>query len=91
MRTYDLFLGVLVGAEQVDGLHVPKVDVMAEEEDEEQLADILLLAVAVQRLVALELGADVGQLLVDALDLRLFALTCTARGVKRRKRREGKR
>ena len=50
-----------------------KVDVMAEEEDEEQLADVLLLLVAVQGLVALELGADVGQLLVDPLDLGLLA------------------
>lgn len=74
-RSYDLFLGVLVGAEQVDGLHVSEVDVVAQQENEEQLADVLLLAVAVQRLVALELGADVGQLLVDPLDLRLLAFT----------------
>lgn len=52
-----------------------KVDVVAQQEDEEQLADVLLLAVAVQSLVALELGADVGQLLVDPLDLRLLAFT----------------
>ena len=49
--TYDLFLGVLVGAEQIDGLHVPEVDVVAEQKDEQQLADILLLLVAIQRLV----------------------------------------
>ena len=47
------FLGVLVGGEQVDGLHLAEVDVVAEEEDEEQLAHILLLLVPVQRLVPL--------------------------------------
>ena len=51
--TYDLLLGVLVGGEQVDGLHLAEVDVVAEEEDEEQLAHILLLLVPVQRLVPL--------------------------------------
>ena len=50
-----------------------EVDVVSEQEDEEQLADVLLLLVAVQGLVALELGADVGQLLVDPLDLGLLA------------------
>ena len=51
--TYNLLLSVLVGGEQVDGLHLAEVDVVAEEEDEEQLAHILLLLVAVQRLVPL--------------------------------------
>ena len=70
----DLLLRVLVGGEQVHGLHVAEVDVVAEEEDEEQLADVLLLLVAVQGLVPLELGPDVGQLLVDPLDLCLLGL-----------------
>lgn len=74
-QSYDLFLRVFVGAQQVDGLHVSEVDVVAQQEDEEQLADVLLLAVAVQSLVTLELGADVGQLLVDPLDLSLLAFT----------------
>ena len=51
-----------------------EVDVVTEKEDEEQFADILFLLVAVQRLVALELGADVCQLFVDPLDLRLLGL-----------------
>ena len=51
-----------------------KVDVMSQQEDEEQLADIFLLLVAIKRLVALELATNVGQLLVDTLDLGLFAL-----------------
>lgn len=50
--TYNLFLRVLVGAEQVDSLHVSKVDVMAQKKDEEQLADILFLTVAVQSFVS---------------------------------------
>lgn len=53
---------------------MPEIDVMAQQKDEEQLADILLLAVAIQSFVPLELGADIGQLLVDALDLSFFAL-----------------
>ena len=51
-----MFLGVLVRREQVDGLDVAEVDVVAEQEDEEELAHVLLLLVAVQRLVALELA-----------------------------------
>ena len=34
LRTHDLLLGVSVGAEQVHGLHVPEVDVVAQQEDE---------------------------------------------------------
>ena len=49
---HNLLLGVLVGAEQVDCLHVAEVDVMSQEEDEEQLTHVLLLAVAVQSLVS---------------------------------------
>ena len=33
--TYNLFLCVLVGAEQIDGLHVTKVDIVSEEEDKQ--------------------------------------------------------
>ena len=51
-----MFLGVLVRRQQVDGLDVAEVDVVAEQEDEEELAHVLLLLVAVQRLVALELA-----------------------------------
>ena len=74
-NTYNLFLCVLVGTEKVDSFHVSKVDVMAEQEDEEQLADILLLAVAIQGLVPLKLGANVSQLFIDPLDLGFLAFT----------------
>ena len=37
-----------------------KVDVMPQEEDEEQLADVFLLLVAVQSLVSFELGPGTG-------------------------------
>ena len=43
VSTHNLFFGVLVGREQVDRLHVAEVDVMSEEEDEEEFADVLLL------------------------------------------------
>ena len=47
---------------------------MAKQEDEEELADVLFLLVAVQGLVAFKLGPDVCQLLVNPLDLRLLTL-----------------
>lgn len=52
LRTHNLLLGVLVRRQQVDRFHVSEVDVMAEQEDEEQLADVLLLLVSVQCLVS---------------------------------------
>lgn len=73
--TYNLLLSVLVGAEQVHSLHMAEVDVMAQEKDEEQLTHVLLLTVSIQSLVSFKLGADVGQLFIDALDLSLLAFT----------------
>lgn len=73
LRTHNLFLRVFVGGQQIDGLHVAKVNVMSEQEDEQQLAHVLLLLVAIQRFVALEFTANVGQLFVDSLYLRLLA------------------
>lgn len=73
--TYDLLLRVFIGAEQVDRLHVAKVDIVAEKEDEEQLADVLLLTVTIQSFISFKLGADVRQLLVNTLDFSLFTLT----------------
>lgn len=49
-----------------------EVDVMAKQENEKQLAHVLLLLVTVQRFVAFELAPNVGQLLIDALDFGLF-------------------
>lgn len=46
-QTYNLFLCVLVGAEEVDSLHVTKINIMAQEKDEQQLADVLLFTVAI--------------------------------------------
>ena len=69
-----MFLRIFVGGQEIDGFHVTEVDVVAEEEDEKEFADVLFLLIPVEGLVALELGPDVGQLLVDALHLRLFAL-----------------
>lgn len=54
--TYYLLLCVLIGAEQVHGLHVAEINVVAQQEDEEQLAHVLLLAVAVQGLVSWSTG-----------------------------------
>lgn len=51
-----------------------EVNVVTEQKDEEQFADILLLLVAIERLVSLELAADIGQLFVDSLYLSLLAL-----------------
>ena len=74
--THYLLLSVLITGQQVNRFHVPEVDVVAEEKDEQQLAHVLLLLVTIERLFTLELGANVRQLLVDTLQLRLFALAC---------------
>lgn len=50
-----------------------KVNVMAEQEDKEQLADILLLAVAIESFVPFKLGTNVGQLFIDPFDLGFLA------------------
>lgn len=50
-----------------------KVDVVTQQEDEQQLADIFLLLIAVESLVAFELTSNVRQLLIHTLHLRLFA------------------
>lgn len=71
---YNLFFRVFIRRQQIDRLHVSKVDIMTQEEDEQELAHIFLLLIAVQGLVALKLGADVGQLLINPLDFRLFGL-----------------
>jgi len=51
--TYNLFFCVFVWAEQVDGFHVAEVNVVAEQKDKQQFADIFLLLVSIQSLVAL--------------------------------------
>jgi hypothetical protein len=52
-----------------------EVDVMTQEEDEQQLADVLLLLISIQRLISLEFTPDIGQLLVDPFNLRFLAFT----------------
>ena len=59
-----------------------KINVMAEQEDEEKLADILFLAVTIQSLVPFKLRADVGQLFIYPFDLSLLALTLKRTEVK---------
>ena len=66
MRTYNLLLCVLVGRQEIDSLHVAKVNVVTKKEDEKQLADVLFLLVPIEGLVALELGPNIGQFLVDS-------------------------
>ena len=71
VMAYHLFLRVLEGGEQVDGLHVAKLDLVAKKEHEDELAHIFFLLVAVEALFVAKLAADVCQLLVHALDLSL--------------------
>ena len=68
-----MLFGVFVGDEQVDGFFVAEIDVVPEQEDEEQLAHVLLLLVAVESLVAFEFRSDVRQFFVDALHFSLTA------------------
>jgi hypothetical protein len=50
--TYNLLLGVLIRRQQIDRFHVPKINVMTKQEYKQQLANIFLLLIAVQRFVA---------------------------------------
>lgn len=75
-NTYDLLLRVFIRRQQIHGLHMAKVDVMAEQEDEQQLTHIFLLLIAVERLVAFEFTSNIRQLLVHTLHFRLFAFAC---------------
>ena len=68
----NLLFRVLVRAQQIHRFNMSKVDVMSEQENEEQLADVLLLVIPVQCLVALELAANIGQFFIDAFRLGLF-------------------
>lgn len=49
---YDLFFGVFIRDEQIDGLFVPEVDVVAEQEYKQQFAYIFLLLIPIQSLIA---------------------------------------
>lgn len=61
-----LLLVVLVARHEIDGLEVAKVNVEAQDVHVQQLGQVLFAVVAVDGGV-LELVADVGELLVDAL------------------------
>lgn len=76
-EAYDLFLRELVGGEQIDGLHVAKVDVVPQHVEVNDLTDVLLLLVARQVLVLGKLLSYVGHLLVYALLFALPPFACT--------------
>ena len=52
--TYNLFLCVLVGGQQVDCLDLAEVNIVTKQEDEQELANIFLLLVTVQCLISLK-------------------------------------
>ena len=52
--TYNLFLGVLVRGQQVDCLDLSEVNIVAKQEDEQELANIFLLLVTIQCFVSLK-------------------------------------
>ena len=52
--TYNLFLCVLVGGQQVDCLDLTEVNIVTQQEDEQELADIFLLLVSIQCFIALK-------------------------------------
>lgn len=53
-----------------------KVDVVTEKKNEQQLANIFLLLVSIQGLVALEFVSDVGQFFVNPLYFGFFTFAC---------------
>ena len=52
--TYNLFLCVLVRGQQVDCLDLTEVNIVTQQEDEQELADIFLLLVSIQCFIALK-------------------------------------
>ena len=46
-NTYDLFLCVLVGREKIYGFHMTKVNIVSQEENKQQLANVFFLLVAI--------------------------------------------
>lgn len=53
-----------------------EVNVVAEQEDEQQLTHIFLLLITVERLIAFEFTPNVRQFLVHTLHFRLFTFAC---------------
>lgn len=53
-----------------------EIDVVAQQKDEQQLANIFLFLVTVQRFVAFKFATNIGQLFVYALYFSLFAFAC---------------
>ena len=51
MTTYSLLLRQLERGEKVDGLQLAKVNVVAEQKDEDELGDVLALGVSVDALL----------------------------------------
>ena len=51
--TYNLFLGVLIGGQQVDSLDLTEVNIVTKQEDEQELANIFLLLITIQRFISL--------------------------------------
>eukprot|EP00756_Hemistasia_phaeocysticola_P040517 Hpha_TRINITY_DN16867_c2_g1::TRINITY_DN16867_c2_g1_i3::g.149171::m.149171 len=72
----DMLLGVLVSRQQLNALHVPEIDLVAQHEDVQQLANVFLLVVPLQCLLLLELLSNVVKFLVDSLLFRLLRLRC---------------
>lgn len=56
LSTHNLFFCVSIGTEQVYSLHMTKVNVVPQEKDEKQLADIFFLTVTIQSLVTWKVG-----------------------------------
>lgn len=53
-----------------------EINVMAEEKDEEQFADVFLLLIAIEGFVAFEFASYIGQLFVYPFHLGFFTFTC---------------
>ena len=68
-----MFLSVLVGCEQVYCFHMTKINIMAQQENEEQLAHIFLLLISIQGLVTFKLPTYICQLFVYSFNLSFFA------------------
>lgn len=73
--THYLFFGVFVGREQINRLHMSKINIMPQKENKQQLAHVFLLLVTIQSFITFKLATYISQLLIYPFDLRLLAFT----------------
>lgn len=71
--THNLFLGILVRREQINGFHMPEINIMSQEKNEQQLTHIFFLLITVKRFISFKFTSNVGQFFIDTFHFSFFA------------------